>query len=100
MTVCTVVLDYCIHLIFTCCPFTTGKRENHGEDRIVSTAMAVNTLLYTWMDGDKFLPTTPSSVLKTVMNGTEWLVRNALSGKYKPLNVLFSGSVKTADVSI
>lgn len=77
----------------------SGKPVNHGEDRIVSTAMAVNTLLYTWMDGDKLLPSAPSPVLKTVMNASEWLVRNTLSGKYKPFNVLFSGSVKTVDVS-
>ncbi len=71
----------------------------HGEDRIGSTAMAVNALLYTWTEKGHLLPTTPSAVKVLVSRASKWLVENTLTGEYKPYNVFFSGSVKSVDVS-
>ena len=76
-----------------------GKPVNHGEDRICSTAMAVNALLYTWTEKGKLLPDVPDNVTKLVIGASEWLTQNTLSGQYKPFNAVFSGSVKTEDVS-
>ena len=73
---------------------------NHAQDRIFSTAMAVNVLLYTWMEGDALLAETPAAVMETVDKATKWLVENTLSGKYKPWNVVFSGSVKGTEVRL
>ena len=70
------------------------KPVNHAQDRIFSTAMAVNALLYTWMEGDTLLAETPAAVVETVDKAARWLIENTLSGKYKPWNVVFSGSVK------
>ena len=72
---------------------------NRGEDRIFSTAMAVNVLLYTWMKGDTLLPETPAAVRETVDKAAQWLIKNSLSGKYKPWNAVFSGSVKGLPVN-
>ena len=72
---------------------------NHAQDRIFSTAMAVNALLYTWMKGDTLLVDTPAAVKETVDKASQWLVENTLSGKYKPWNAVFSGSVKSYAVS-
>ena len=71
---------------------------NHAQDRIFSTAMAVNILLYTWMEGDTLLAETPAAVVETVNKAAQWLIGDTLSGKYKPWNVVFSGSVKDFDV--
>ena len=76
-----------------------GKPVNHGQDRIFSTAVAVNVLLYTWMKGDTLLPETPVAVRETVDKAAQWLIKNSLSGKYKPWNAVFSGSVKGMPVS-
>lgn len=61
--------------------------------------MAVNVLLYTWMEGDALLAETPAAVKETVNKAALWLVNNTLSGKYKPWNAVFSGSVKGVAVS-
>ena len=61
--------------------------------------MAVNALLYTWMKGDTLLVDTPAAVKETVDKASQWLVENTLSGKYKPWNAVFSGSVKSYAVS-
>ena len=71
---------------------------NHAQDRIFSTAMAVNVLLYTWMEGDILLAETPAAVIEIVDKAAKWLIENTLSGKYKPWNVVFSGSVKGISV--
>ena len=60
--------------------------------------MAVNVLLYTWMEGDTLLAETPAAVVETVDKAAQWLIGNTLSGKYKPWNVVFSGSVKAITV--
>lgn len=59
--------------------------------------MAVNTLLYTWMAGDKFLNSTPRGVKEIVANASLWLIKNIK--KAKAYNAVFSGSVKAEEVS-
>lgn len=68
----------------------------HGEDRVCSTAVAINALLYTWMIGNDFVPGVPTAVKEVVGNASLWLANNVK--KSKPFNVMFSGSVK-AEVS-
>lgn len=73
-----------------------GERVKHGEDRVCSTAMAVNTLLYTWMTGEEFIPSVPKAVKDVVVNASVWLTKNMK--KTKPFNVIYSGSVKAFEV--
>lgn len=73
-----------------------GETVKHGEDRVCSTAMAINTLLYTWMDGDKFISSVTKAVKELVSNASLWLAKNVK--KNKPYNVVFSGSVKLVEV--
>ena len=61
-----------------------------------STAMAINTLLYTWMNGDEFISSVPRAVKEVVRNASLWLAKNVK--KNKPYNVVFSGSVKLEEV--
>ena len=79
--------------------FLTDKPEKNAEDRISSTAVAVNALFYTWTENQKLIPTTPPQVIRVIRNASQWLLKHTLSGQYKPYNVIFSGSVKTIDVS-
>ena len=79
--------------------FGPGKPVSHGEDRIYSTAMAVNALLYTWTERGRLVADTPAMVTDTVTRACKWLLENSLSGKYKPYNAFFSGSVKALEVS-
>lgn len=72
-----------------------GEPVKHGEDRVCSTAMAINTLLYTWMDGEVFISSVPEAVKEVVRNASLWLARNIK--KMKPYNVVFSGSVKLVE---
>lgn len=60
--------------------------------------MAVNALLYSWMAGDKFLPTLPLEVKQVIANASRWLAQNVKTGK--TYNVVFSGSVKLGAVSL
>lgn len=39
-------------------------------------------------------------VVRFIRNASQWLLKHTLSGHYKPYNVIFSGSVKTEDVSV
>ncbi|KAI8511578.1 hypothetical protein Bbelb_106780 [Branchiostoma belcheri] len=72
----------------------------HGEDRIFSTAQAVNTLLATWTVFNRtskrlsWINETPSDVKTLVSQAVSWLEKNTLSGRYKPYNAFFSGSTK------
>lgn len=75
----------------------SGRTVEHGEDRVCSTAVAINALLYTWMKGDMFLPSVPTAVKEVVGNASLWLANNVK--KSKPYNVMFSGSVKEVEVS-
>ena len=74
-----------------------GKKEESGDDRLCSTAMAANTLLYTWMNGKNLISSVPQAVINVVTGAVHWMVKNAKGPAY---NVLFSGSMKTADVSV
>ncbi|KAL5016712.1 hypothetical protein ScPMuIL_006301 [Solemya velum] len=78
----------------------TGKPLIRGEDRIFTTSMAVNALITMWtvfddstqkLVWDEF---TPPQVKDTVMKSVNWLNDNVLSGRYKPWNAMFSGSIK------
>lgn len=77
---------------------SSGEPVKHGEDRVCSTAMAINTLLYTWMDGEVFISSVPEAVKEVVRNASLWLARNIK--KMKPYNVVFSGSVKLVEVGM
>lgn len=77
-------------------PHLPGEKVKHGEDRVCSTAMAINTLLYTWMSGDEFISSVPKVVKEVVRNASLWLAKNVK--KNKPYNVVFSGSVKSEEV--
>ncbi|KAK3583466.1 hypothetical protein CHS0354_025598 [Potamilus streckersoni] len=78
----------------------THKR---AEDRIFSTAMAVNSLIYTWtiFDGkDRHLVwdiDTPDRVKTMTARAVDWLNIHTLLGEYKPWNTFFSGSGKGID---
>ena len=80
--------------------FIAGKPISHGEERIYSTAMAVNALLYTWTEQGKLLDETPASVRDTATRASKWLLEYSLSDKYKPFNAFFSGSIKGPDVGL
>ena len=91
---------FCLSILVTMIIYTSsGKSVNHAEDRVCSTAVAVNALLYTWTANHRLDPSTPVAVNNTVVKACKWLLKNSLSGKYKNFNVLFSGSVKLAAVS-
>lgn len=78
-----------------------GKSDPTGEDRIFSTAQAVNVLIASftyfddttgklkWITDGKQIDT-----IKVMINQSiSWLLQNAF--KYQPFNCFFSGSVKT-----
>ena len=63
--------------------------------------MAINALLYVWMGSEeKLLPNTPATVKNVVVRASEWLILNTLTGHYKCYSAVFSGSVKSDEVSI
>ncbi|KAK3098312.1 hypothetical protein FSP39_018295 [Pinctada imbricata] len=74
--------------------------EIRAEDRIFTTAMAVNALLTTWTvynDVTKKLEWTSDThyrVIDTVTRAVHWLNKNVLNPTYRPWNAFFSGSVK------
>ena len=79
----------------------SGKRINRGDDRLSSTAMAVNALFYIWgnINGrGLLLPDTPGTVKDALMKSCRWLTREALSGRLERMNAFFSGSVKLGSV--
>lgn len=72
-----------------------GKIKIRGEDRLCSTSMALNALFYIWTENGHFIPNTPTQVYQCIIAGAEWLIANAVTGKFKAYNVVFSGSVKS-----
>ncbi|KAH9489150.1 hypothetical protein Btru_052324 [Bulinus truncatus] len=81
--------------------FTRDKKPlNRGEDRIFTTAMAANALIYTWSIYDQTTGKshwrlgTPGSVLKTITGCVTWLTEHTLDDNYDPWNAFFSGSAK------
>jgi hypothetical protein len=76
-----------------------GKPLNSAEDRLFSTAMAMNALLDTWTQNGgscqrKWLANTPSDVQNVVNMAASWLNTFILGNKYLPENAFFSGSMK------
>ncbi|GFN84641.1 hypothetical protein PoB_001114700 [Plakobranchus ocellatus] len=77
-----------------------GKPLKRGEDRIFTTAMAVNALVYTWTEFNQTTKKSswkadiPEPVRWVVEGSVQWLYKNAVSGRYKPWNAFFSGSMK------
>ncbi len=67
-----------------------------GDDRLCSTAMVVNALVNTWTSNMTFLNDVPEEVKTVIKGAVHWMVTNYKGPAY---NVLFSGSVKTEDVS-
>ncbi|KAK3776404.1 hypothetical protein RRG08_023757 [Elysia crispata] len=69
---------------------SSGKPLNRGEDRIFTTAMAVNALIYTWTEYDKSTKKSSwkagtSDIVKQVVDGSaQWLYKHATSGHYEP----------------
>lgn len=57
--------------------------------------MAVNALFYTWAPNGTFSPNTDETVKDTLAGSCDWLNQYTLSGKYKPMNAFFSGSIKS-----
>ena len=72
----------------------------HGEDRICTTAMAFNALLYSWTVDGRFISNTPPAVMDVLSRAGQWLAQNVFSGKFEPFCVTFSGSVKSYIVSV
>eukprot|EP01116_Phalansterium_solitarium_P003926 TRINITY_DN14774_c0_g1_i1.p1 TRINITY_DN14774_c0_g1~~TRINITY_DN14774_c0_g1_i1.p1 ORF type:complete len:644 (+),score=221.97 TRINITY_DN14774_c0_g1_i1:909-2840(+) len=75
-----------------------------GEDRLFSTAVAVNAFISTWAQPTgqadcpiTWSPDTPDTVHKLVASATEFLNNQTLDGSMQllPMNAFFSGSVKT-----
>ena len=71
-----------------------------GEDRIFSTSMAANALIYTWSVFDqntsslKWKSNVPESVVRTVEGCIRWLVLHATDSDFKPWNAFFSSGRK------
>lgn len=78
-----------------------NKTIERGEDRIFTTSMAVNALMTTWTIYDPakrqltWVKDVPAKVVDVVKRGVSWLYRNVLSGRFRPWNAFFSGSVKS-----
>ncbi|XP_056012965.1 uncharacterized protein LOC125647004 isoform X2 [Ostrea edulis] len=72
-----------------------------SEDRIFTTSMAVNALLTTWTSYESarkcliWSKGVPAKVVDLVRKAVKWICKNALTGKYRPWNAFFSGSVKS-----
>ncbi|XP_060062486.1 uncharacterized protein LOC132543048 [Ylistrum balloti] len=77
-----------------------NSTEIRAEDRIFTTAMAVNTLLDVWTVYNQstfqleWLPGVTPNLNDTVRRGVAWLTDFSLSATYKPWNTFFSGSGK------
>ena len=59
--------------------------------------MAVNALLYTWMDGDRLSPDVPFEVKTVIVRASKWLMKYAKRLPAK--NVFFSMPIHNTDVS-
>lgn len=78
-----------------------GQKKPSNDDCLFSTAQAVNILLATWTTHSKvsnklvWKANVSQQVTEMLDHSVNWLKRNALGDKFKPMNVFFSGSVKT-----
>ena len=77
-----------------------NRSYNRGEDRLFTTAMAINTLLDSWTTYNKttrystYDPQVPDDVKMVVRGSVMWLMENILGNDYEPWNAFFSGSAK------
>ncbi|KAK3575711.1 hypothetical protein CHS0354_022342 [Potamilus streckersoni] len=77
-----------------------NKTVEYGEDRLYTTAMAINALLTTWTvydDKNKSLvwdADTPEEVQFTLAKSANFLQNYVLNSDLKPWNAFFSGSIK------
>jgi len=77
-----------------------NKTLKRAEDRIFTTAMAANALMYTWTSVNEttktvtWRPTAPDVVRKQVKGIMDWLTYNVLGKNFDPWNAFFSGSFK------
>ncbi|RUS84794.1 hypothetical protein EGW08_007409, partial [Elysia chlorotica] len=77
-----------------------GDPIRRGEDRIFSTSMAANALMYTWTSFDRrsntlsWKPGVPSAVTATVRGCVRWLALHAVDSEFKPWNAFFSSGRK------
>ena len=77
-----------------------GDPLHRGEDRIFSTSMAANSLMYTWSVYDRktksltWKPKVPASVVTTVEGCVRWLILHATDADFKPWNAFFSSGRK------
>ncbi|XP_035824372.1 uncharacterized protein LOC101854700 [Aplysia californica] len=77
-----------------------NKTLVRGEDRIFTTAMAANALLYTWttyndtVKNVQWRAGVPQSVKDNVKGCVDWLTVNVLGINFDPWNAFFSGSYK------
>lgn len=77
-----------------------NKTLERAEDRIFTTAMATNALLYTWMRYNSTInqyqwkTNVPATVVNTIRSSIDWLRYNVLGLNYDPWNAFFSGSWK------
>jgi hypothetical protein len=78
-----------------------GEPLNRGQDRIFTTAIATNGLIFAWTYYDAvamkyfWKAETPSSVRQIVQGSIAWLRQYGLDGGFDPWNAFFSGSVKS-----
>lgn len=71
--------------------------QPYAEDRLFSTAVAVNALLNIWTDQHQWLSNTPDAVKTDVSSAVAFLKSNILTTHYRKDNAFFSGSVKGMD---
>jgi len=77
-----------------------NKTLNRAEDRMFTTSMAANALLYTWTTVNettrevRWRPKTPEIVKRTVKGMVDWLTANVLGEDFDPSNAFFTGSGK------
>eukprot|EP01116_Phalansterium_solitarium_P022581 TRINITY_DN7514_c0_g1_i2.p1 TRINITY_DN7514_c0_g1~~TRINITY_DN7514_c0_g1_i2.p1 ORF type:complete len:640 (+),score=224.14 TRINITY_DN7514_c0_g1_i2:132-2051(+) len=80
-----------------------AEKPPQGEDRLFSTALAVNTFISTWAQPTanskcpmQWSASTPASVKSAVQSAAAFLNNQTLDGSLKllPMNAFFSGSMK------
>ena len=77
-----------------------GKQKPSGEDRIFSTAQAINILIATWTYQNSttrklvWKNNVDEKVKNLLQTSVSWLQQNVFNPKLKPSNAFFSGSVK------
>lgn len=77
-----------------------GKPEASNDDCLFTTAQSINILIATWTVFNKdegklvWKINAPRQVVELMISSVNWLKKNALGHKFKPMNAFFSGSVK------